>query len=501
MIVLGAGGSGKDAAWAVARDGEIVAAIEEHKIRNARSEVLRLAGAAPGEVDVVSIARPAPGQFVEQIRREFPEARVRLVSHHTAHAASAFFASGADEATVLTMDSGGDLTTTTLWQARGAMLTPVREMQVPDSVASLYSRVTRLLGFEARADEHKVQWLAAAAESAPHAELFEELLGEPWSPLSAEYLAAERSSLFSTRFYQALELASDAPVAEHRRSGLAASLQAAVERYVIRLAGEGDTLCLAGGLFFNVLLVRALESSGRWKRVYVQPAAGNSGTALGAAYLGSAQTKALRSLALGPSYTPEEIKRVIENCKLRFRYLLTEDDVVAAAEIALREHKILGWMQGRVEFGPRALGHRSILASPLDAYATENLNTFIKQREGFRKFAAAVPAETASQFFDVGENARFLATVGKVRPAYREAFSAALFGKDLIRVHLVEESTNPLFHRLLRHLGEQTGLPVVYNTSFNLFGDPLAATPRDAVRSFFSSGVDVLLAGSFLLEK
>ena len=192
---------------------------------------------------------------------------------------------------------------------------------------------------------------------------------------------------------------------------------------------------------------------------------------------------------------------MLENCKLRFRYLLTTGEVTAAAVEQLAADKIVAWMQGRMEFGPRALGNRSILASPLNPYSTENLNVFIKHREPFRKFAASVPAELASKYFDVGPNARFIATVGRVKPEHRETFAAAVLGEGLVRVHAVEEPENPLFHRLLHAWGQRTGLPVLYNTSFNLFGDPLVCTPRDAVRSFYSSGVDAMIAGGFLLEK
>jgi carbamoyltransferase len=158
-------------------------------------------------------------------------------------------------------------------------------------------------------------------------------------------------------------------------------------------------------------------------------------------------------------------------------------------------------MQGRMEFGPRALGHRSILASPEDPYSAENLNTFIKHREGFRKFAASVPAELAGEYFDAGPNARHLATVSHVKPEYKTRFQGAILVDDLIRVHTVSKSDNPLYWQLLHAFGEGTGLPVLYNTSFNLFGEPLVCTPRDAVRSFYSSGIDAMIAGNFLLEK
>jgi carbamoyltransferase len=255
------------------------------------------------------------------------------------------------------------------------------------------------------------------------------------------------------------------------------------------------------------MLVEFLERSGRWKNIFVQPAAGNAGTALGAVYHVWHQVRrhkrrrSLESMFLGPGYGAEEIKQVLENCKLRFAYLRSTDEMLVQAVRMLGEHKILAWMQGRMEFGPRALGNRSILASPLDPYSTENLNVFIKHREPFRKFAASVPAELAAEYFDAGPNARNLATVGRVRPQHRKTFASAILGEDIVRVHVVEEADNPLYHRLLHAAGKATGLPVLYNTSFNLFGDPLVSTPRDAVRSFYSSGIDALFVGDFVIEK
>jgi carbamoyltransferase len=270
------------------------------------------------------------------------------------------------------------------------------------------------------------------------------------------------------------------------------------------MAGDSSNLCLAGGLGFNALLVSALEHS---KNVFVQPMAGNAGTSLGGALYawhivhGQTSRVSLEDLCLGPNYSAEEIKLVLENCKLRFRYLNTTDELIASAVRAIDDQKIIAWMQGRMEFGPRALGNRSILASPRNPYSTENLNVFIKHREPFRKFAASVPAELCSEYFEVGPNARFLATVGRVKPAYRKTFESAILASDLVRVHTVAQEDNPLYHRLLHVAGKTSGLPVLYNTSFNLFGDPLVCTPRDAVRSFYSSGIDALFVGNFMLEK
>jgi carbamoyltransferase len=181
--------------------------------------------------------------------------------------------------------------------------------------------------------------------------------------------------------------------------------------------------------------------------------------------------------------------------------LLTTEEVVSTAVEQLADNKIVAWMQGRMEFGARALGNRSILASPLNPYSAENLNIFIKHREPFRKFAASVPAELCGEFFEVGPNARYLSTVGRVRPQHRDRFAAAILAGDMVRVHAVDRAENPLYWALLHAAGKASGLPVLYNTSFNLFGEPLVCTPRDAVRSFYSSGIDAMFVGNFFLQK
>ena len=203
----------------------------------------------------------------------------------------------------------------------------------------------------------------------------------------------------------------------------------------------------------------------------------------------------------GPSFSAAEIKQVLENCKLRFSLLATTQEMIGAAVEQLKENRIVAWMQGRMEFGPRALGNRSILASPQDPYSTENLNAFIKHREALRKFAASVPAELASEYFDAGPMRAIWRRVGRVRPAIRSSFAGRFLANDLVRVHTVSKDDNPLYWQLLHAFGRRTGLPVLYNTSFNLFGEPLVCTPRDAVRSFYSSGIDAMVVGNFLLQK
>jgi carbamoyltransferase len=462
-------------------------------------------------VDAVALVRPIPESDLHlKLRAQFPQARVVLLEHHLAHAASAYFPSPFDEATVLTLDRGSDFRCGSRWQARGVHMTLEHEHYPPDSLGDLYGRVTELLGLSANEEEHKVQWLSVCGDER-YRDLFVEMLrlSDAGPRLDRSFFATERlrNGGFGARFYERLGLKDGEPIPGAARAHVAAGLQKAVEIAVARMAGRGRNLCFAGGLGLNALLVSALENDSGYANVFVQPVAGNAGTAVGAVLetwhtvLRQDRRVPLQTLALGPAYDAAETKQALENCKLRFRYLLTTDELLDTAVEQLNDGKIVAWMHGRMEFGARALGNRSILASPLDPYSTENLNLFIKHREPFRKFAASVPAELCGGYFEVGANARYLSTVGRVRPEHREKFAAAILAGDLVRVHAVDRDENPLYWKLLHAAGKASGLPVLYNTSFNLFGEPLVCTPRDAVRSFYSSGIDAMFVGNFFLQK
>ena len=528
MIILGIGGIMNDAASALLRDGRLLAAVEESKLaRRGRGSngrlpeasmamCLELAGIEARRVDCVALVRPVPAAEESGLhlvlRTRFPHSRITVIDHHQAHAASAFYPSPFNDATVLSLDRRGDFRCGSRWRAEDGRLVKLeKELYLPDSLGELYGRVTELLGCTANADEHKVQWLSAGGEDR-YGEVFRDMLqysGSEWPRLDRSYFDAERTTHggFSAKFFKRTGLPEQAAIPEAERASVAASLQRAVERAVAAMAGAGGNLCLAGGLAMNAFLVESLETSGNFSSVFVQPAGGNPGTALGAVLetwhglYGEQQRVELGNLCWGPGYSFGQIKRELENCKLTFRHLLTEDELIETAVTQLGNNKIVAWMQGRMEFGPRALGNRSILASPHDPHAAENLNTYIKHRESFRKFAASVPVELAGEYFEVGPNARYLATTGRVRENYRKKFESALLGHERIRVHTVSEQDHPLYWKLLRAAGERTGLPVLYNTSFNLFGEPLVCNPRDAVRSFYSSGIDALFVGSFFLQK
>jgi carbamoyltransferase len=525
MLILGIGGWLRNGSAALLEDGRLVAAMEEEKLlrqghsgglpRRAVDACLALARAKHSNVDFVALARPLANRdnasFHLELKALFPKSRMVIVDHHAAHAASAYYPSPFEKARVVTLDRRGDMRCGAVWEAQGTRLEAVDELYAPDSVAGFYSRITELLGFRANAEEHKVQWLSTQGEPR-FRDLFLNILGVGQArlpQLDYSYFDTSRPTHggLSQKFYDATGIEHGKLFKESLRADLAASVQRAVEETVLKMAGRAENLCLGGGLAMNALLVAALEQSGQFGNVWVQPAAGNAGTSIGAAFhtwhqvLRRTERHPLRNLFLGPEHDSEEVKEVLENCKLRFRYLMTDGELINTAVKRLAEHQIVAWFQGRMEFGPRALGNRSIFASPLNPYSTENLNVYIKRREGFRKFAASVPAELAAQYFDYGPNARSLATVSRVRPEHKKTFEAALLDGDRIRVHTVHKEDNPLCWELLQAAGKTSGLPVLYNTSFNLFGEPLVCDPRAALRSFFASGIDAMFVGHFLLEK
>ena len=399
----------------------------------------------------------------------------------------------------------------------GDEIEPLHSLKFPDSLGWFYSRVTELAGLRSRRDEHKLQWLSKDGEP-EFLPAFRKLF--TWKPtgapaLNRRYFASgpDHRGIFSPQFYRELGLSSRShPPGPVVRANLARSAQDFLEEVVLQLAGNfaertnARSLCLAGGIFLNVLLVHALEARGPFERVYVQPVSGNAGTALGAAYLsrkkitGHSGRAPLSSLAVGLHASPQEMKTVLDNCKIVYRYLPGEEQTVEESARLLLRDKIVAWCQGRTEFGHRALGNRSLLASPFSEYVIENVNEYVKHREEFHPFALSVPAERASEYFDASPNCRFMTSLATLTNPIGGLDRFAFHG-NLVRVHTVEQHANPIFWKLLHKFGESAPAPMLVNTSFNLFGEPLVTDPRGAVRSFYCAGIDALALGPFLLVK
>ncbi|HKV29017.1 MAG TPA: carbamoyltransferase C-terminal domain-containing protein [Candidatus Acidoferrales bacterium] len=449
------------------------------------------------------------------------EARVPILSfdHHLCHAASAFYASPFDRALILTCDEHGDGRSGTIAIGQGEQIRIERAITFPHSLAWVYSQVTELIGYRPHEHEHKMQWLSLTAKP-DFLDIFLEMLRRKSSlfpKLDSSFFTVGFSGrlAFSKNFYDRVGILREpnAEISEAKRAALAASLQRACETVITDLAQSLrkrhgiQHLCLAGGLFLNPLLVSALEQKAGFDEIFVQPAAGNEGTALGAASLARGQktkhprTGPLYHLYLGPSYSNEDIKEVLDNCKATYRWLDSDAKRISETVKLLLAGKIVGWFQGAAEFGARALGNRSMLASPWAPYVRENLNDYVKHREPFRPFALSVPEEDAGTYFEFTPPAHFMATMGRLRPEYRSLLAIHTLPEDMVRLHVVSREANAPYWNLLKAFGSQAPAPVLLNTSFNLFGEPLVLSPRHAVRSYFCSGADALVIGSFLLAK
>lgn len=541
MHILGISTLGRSSAVALIDERSVLFAIEEEKLsRQEAPDIPRLAlqrclhenNLKLSDCRAIALAerwlhaghsrrhnkrpvRSALQQQLQDLLRGGP--RPVHFEHHLCHAASAYYTSGHDRALILSLDEGANSLSGMVLDGDGDELRPLHHLKFPDSFGWFYSRITELAGLRPHKDEHKIQWLSkdGLPEYVP---VFRKLF--TWKAnglpaLNRRYFepGPDHRGIFGPQFYRELGLSSRGPAPNPIvRANLACSAQHYLEELVLQLAANFQeqtgthSLCLAGGVFLNVFAVRALETRSSFDHVYVQPVSGNAGTALGAAYLSRKKIKGhsgrapLTSLALGMHANSQEMKAVLDNCKISYRYLSGEEQVVGEVVQLLLRDKILAWCQGRTEFGHRALGNRSLLASPFSEYVIDNVNQFIKHREGYHPFALSIPAERAADYFDASPNCRFMASLATLtRPA--AGLERFAFNGNSVRVHTVERNANPLFWKLLHKFGEFAPAPILVNTSFNLFGEPLVTDPRGAVRSFYCAGVDALALGPFLLVK
>ena len=447
-----------------------------------------------------------------------PSARVVNVEHHLCHAAGAFFLSPFERSLILTMDEEGDGQSGLLAVGEGTRVRVLRNISYPHSLAWLYSQVTEILGFVPHVEEHKTQWLSLEGEPL-YREVFHDILrksGPGSVRLDSSYLehGVGGRFVFSSKFWSKLRLPTNRTEwSDEQRRALAATVQQVCTEKVTEIVEtlrrkEGiNEVCLGGGLFQNSLLVAGLEQHLGLNCVFVPPAPGNAGCALGAALYLHHQTQHAprKPVSLdaywGPAYSRHQIKDVLDNCKARFSFQVMKDRQAENAVQLLLAGKIIGWFQGAAEFGPRALGNRSVLASPWAPYVKENLNDFIKHREWFRPFAVSVPEEDASRFFECSQLCESMNSLARVRPGVDGLPESFVLPGGLVRLHTVKKQTNPALWDLLKLFGESAPAPMLLNTSFNLFGEPLVVSPLDAIRSYSCSGIDALLMDNFLLTK
>lgn len=458
--------------------------------------------------------------------------RWHFVPHHLSHQASAFLAAPFSSCAVMTLDGRGEHASTCYGRYRQDRYEALGQVRVPHSLGLLYEQVTAYLGFLHASDEYKVMALAALG-TPRHAALLRS---------HVQVMPNGRYEIHPLDLEKALgpRRVSGGPMTEHYLD-VAASLQEVLEDTVLRLAGwlreasGQDRLAMAGGVALNCVMNSRLRDAGIFREVWVQPAAGDAGTALGAALWVDARERlqdaqdahqdaqgtqgpqdetsdrgsfalaprvwSMQHAYLGPAFTDEEIEALLQWAQLDYR---RSDDVAEDTARLLADHQVIGWFQGRMEFGPRALGARSLLASAVDPAMQARLNE-LKDREDFRPVAPAVNREDLADWFEPADanqgESPFMLFVYRVKPGRGERIPSALHTDHTARVQTVDGATNPVFHDLLAAVGRRTGVPVLVNTSFNVRGEPIVGSPKAALEAFFTTALDALVIGSFILEK
>jgi len=557
MITLGLNYSQMhDSSACLVRDGELLFAVAEERISRLKHDArfpslairacLDFAKLRPEQVDEVCVGWQTPGatyrhdlklfatgnwpanylnvlnstrHFLSMwhqrgganpFAREFsPKPRYRFVDHHLAHALSAYSYSGFDDSAIIVMDGRGAWEATSIWRGSKGRVEHLQTIDWPNSLGLFYARFTEFLGFTPNADEWKVMGLAPYGQPGVDLSAFLEpadfpykvhvhrLMGDGGKPFSGW-----PASLGSPR-----EPESD--IGELHKS-IAYAVQEMCEvammtvvRAAIAKTGSKN-LCLAGGVALNSKANGKIVASGVVDKIFVQPAAADDGVALGAAlapFLDGGQRlplKPMRHAYLGPCFDDSAIETALKTYKIRASHL--SDPAATAAEL-LSHGKILGWFQGRMEFGPRALGDRSIIADPRDPEMNAKVNNAVKFREWWRPFAPSFKKEAAPEYLESAYDSPFMILTAQVRPEKRAVIPSVTHVDGSARPQTVEKDVNPLYYRLIDEFGKRTGVPVIMNTSFNLRGEAIVHTPTDAIRTFFSSGMDALVLGSFLVEK
>jgi carbamoyltransferase len=469
--------------------------------------------------------------------------RLMFSEHHLSHAASAFYPSPFISAAVLTLDGVGEWTTTSVAIGKGSDLKVVKEIHFPHSLGLLYSTFTYYIGFKVNSGEYKVMGLAPYGE-ARYADLIREKLlkvaDDGSFQLDMSYFDYAAGLTMTTKKFEALfggaPRRSEAELTQ-REMNLAASIQKVTEDILLKIArdiaketGERN-LCLAGGVALNCVANSILLREKIFENIWIQPAAGDAGGALGAAlavwylhYNGvrkiASGNDAMKGAYLGPEYSDAEIEAQLKACGAVYNKL-PEGSLINEVVTALVNEKAVGWMQGRMEFGPRALGGRSIIADPRSPVMQKNLNLKVKYRESFRPFAPSVLSEQVGAWFEHGVDSPYMLLTAFVQKDKRRTMTAdegALFGIDKLnisrssipaithvdysaRIQTVHADTNPLYHKLITKFYEKTGCPLVVNTSFNVRGEPIICSPKDAFKCFMGTDLDVLAIGSYLLLK
>lgn len=450
--------------------------------------------------------------------------KILFCEHHLSHAASAYFVSPFEESAVVTLDGVGEWTTGTIGYASGNEVKLLKEIKFPHSLGLLYSAFTAFLGFEVNEGEYKVMGMAPYGQPkyVDKVSKMVNLNDDGSYSLNMDYFSFHRSdkNSFSKKFEREFGSPQDPKkrdVIDPYYADIGASIQRVTEEIMLKIAKEAHkitgskNLCMAGGVALNSVANGRILREGPFEELYIQPAAGDSGGALGAALwayhtlLNNPKRNVMKHAYLGQDYDKRTIKDFLEQKNIKYRYVPNESELVSETVENIKKGKVVGWFQGRFEWGPRALGHRSIIADPRNPEMKDIVNKKIKFREPFRPFAPSIIAEETHNFFEFDNHerhlpARFMLYVVPIKQNKQKIIPAINhFGTARLQTVYKEES--PLYYNLISKFGEETGVNTILNTSFNLKGEPIVNTPENAWNTFSNSGMDVLVLDNFVIEK
>jgi carbamoyltransferase len=470
--------------------------------------------------NLVKASRHTRNEFRKKGAR--PRFKFHFIEHHLSHAASSFLVSPFDDAAILTIDGSGEIACTTFCKGEGNRIKKLAQFDFPHSLGYLYASLSHYLGFRPGRDEGKVMGLTSYGDPSVYEKEFDKIvrLGDRGAvALDLSYFDYPRNGVslhdpglnwVSDKFCDVFGPPRKAhdPI-ERRHEDISAALQKAVEKAGLHMARHlhgitgSKNLCIAGGVGLNSVMNGIILQEGPFDRVFIQPASGDNGTGLGCAYyiwnmlLGQPRGDVMTHAYTGPSYTNAEIEDVLKKFGLRYR---ESEDIARETATLLADGKIVGWFQGRLEFGPRALGNRSILADPRRAEMKDIINNKVKHRENFRPFAPSVLEEACGEYFDSTHPSPFMLLVYNVKPEKRSVIPAVTHVDGTGRVQTVSREENPLYYRLIEEFEKITSVPVILNTSFNDKGEPIVCTPADAVSFFVKTQMDYLAIGPYLLK-
>ncbi len=451
------------------------------------------------------------------LKREFGyEGKIVFVKHHLAHASSSFLVSPFDEAAIIIADGVGEYATTSYGYGKGNAINILKEIHYPDSLGLLYSALTSFLGFKVNSGEGTTMALASFGKPV-YIDKFYDIIKvntDGSFRMNARYFGfIKGKTMFSKKFVK-LFGPPRKPGAEYEQKyrDIAASLQLFVEETLIKMANHVyketglKNLCLAGGVFLNCVANQKIIDNTFFEQIFIQPGAGDAGTCIGAAMnlyncvLNNPRQYIMEHAYLGPEYSNLHIKRIILNSNLKF-IEYSEDELIKKTAQLINDNKTVGWLQGRLEFGPRALGNRSILANATNKEMVNVLNNRIKHREWFRPFAPIVPEEYANAYFNLTQLSPFMLLAPHVKEHVKTILPAITHIDGTARVQTVSLKHNPILHKLLLEYQKISGIPVMINTSFNLQGEPIVCNPEEAINDFLQSEMDYLVMGCFIVEK